>query len=93
MHKKMMRYLTPQIFQGNNNPVFFVRDNGVGSSPEYHERVFGLFNKLDALSEGTGIGLALVRRIIEFHGGRIWVESAAGKGSSFYFTLPKSPGL
>ena len=69
--------------------IFFVRDNGIGIAPEYHERVFGLFNKLDAMSEGTGIGLALVKRIVEFHGGRIWVESEAGKGSTFYFTLPR----
>jgi len=70
-------------------PVFFVRDNGLGIDPQYHERVFGLFNKLDAQSEGTGIGLALVKRIIEFHGGRIWVDSAGhNMGSTFYFTLP-----
>ena len=69
-------------------PIFFVRDNGMGITDEYHERIFGLFNKLDARSEGTGIGLALVKRIIEFHGGRIWVESEAGKGSAFCFTLP-----
>jgi signal transduction histidine kinase len=67
--------------------TFFVRDNGMGIAPEYHERIFGLFDKLDAASEGTGIGLALVKRIIEFHGGRIWVESAVGQGSTFYFTL------
>ena len=71
-------------------PVFFVRDNGIGISPEHHERVFGLFNKLDPLAEGTGVGLALVKRIIEFHGGRIWVESEAGHGAAFRFTLPES---
>ena len=70
--------------------VFVVSDNGVGIEPVYHERVFGLFNKLNADTEGTGIGLALVRRIIEYHGGRVWVESEGkGKGTSFCFTLPR----
>ncbi len=74
---------------GNDNEyVFFVRDNGMGIASEYHERIFGLFNKLDAQSEGTGIGLALVKKIIEIHGGKIWVESELGKGSTFYFTMP-----
>jgi PAS domain S-box-containing protein len=69
--------------------IFTVRDNGMGIEAKYHERIFGLFNKLDAQSEGTGIGLALVRRIIEVHGGHIWVESGgAGQGSTFCFTLP-----
>ena len=76
--------------QGNEDgkPILFVKDNGMGIAPEYYERIFGLFNKLDAQSEGTGIGLTLVKRIVEFHGGRIWVESELGKGSTFYFTLP-----
>ncbi len=69
--------------------VFFVKDNGIGIAPEYHEHIFGLFNKLDPKVEGTGIGLALVKRIVEVHGGRVWVESEAGKGSTFYFTLHK----
>ena len=71
-------------------PVFFVKDNGMGIAPEHHERVFGLFNKLDSRSEGTGVGLALVKRIIEVHGGRVWVESEAGRGATFLFTLPPS---
>ena len=69
-------------------PIFFVRDNGMGIPDEHYERVFGLFNKLDPKTEGTGIGLALVKRIIEIHGGRIWLESGAGKGCTFFFTLP-----
>jgi signal transduction histidine kinase len=61
----------------------------MGIAPKYHEQVFGLFNKLYPDVEGTGIGLALVKRIIEVHGGSIWIESEAGKGSTFYFTLGK----
>jgi PAS domain S-box-containing protein len=68
--------------------IFYVKDNGIGVAPEYYERIFGLFNKLDPRSEGTGVGLALVKRIIEVHGGRIWIESELGRGSTFYFTLP-----
>jgi len=68
--------------------ILFVCDNGIGIDPQYHERIFGLFNKLNPHLEGTGIGLTLVKRIVEVHGGRIWVESEPGKGTSFYFTLP-----
>ena len=71
--------------------IFFVRDNGIGIDPQFHERIFGLFNQLDSQSDGTGIGLTLVKRIIEIHGGKIWVESELGKGTTFYFTLPNSP--
>ena len=72
------------------NHIFFVRDHGIGIQPEFQERIFGLFNKLDQTVEGTGIGLTLVKRIIEVHGGKIWVESELGKGATFYFTLPGS---
>ena len=74
--------------------VCYVRDNGRGIAPCYHEQVFGLFERLDGASDGTGIGLTLVKRIIEVHGGRIWVESAGeGHGSTFCFTMPcPSPG-
>lgn len=72
--------------------VFFVQDNGLGIEPQFHAKVFDLFSKLDARSDGTGIGLALVKRIVEVHGGRIWVESAgADQGSTFCFTLPVKP--
>jgi len=73
----------------SSRPVFFVKDNGIGIAPEYHERVFGLFNRLNPDLDGTGIGLTLVKRIIEYYGGRIWVESEAGQGTTFYFTLPR----
>jgi len=71
----------------DGRPIFYVRDNGAGIASEHFERVFGLFNKLDPKTDGTGIGLALVKRIIEVHGGRIWVESELGKGTTFFFTL------
>jgi PAS domain S-box-containing protein len=70
--------------------VFRIGDNGKGIDSRYHETIFGLFNKLDAESDGTGVGLALVKRIIEVHGGRVWVESDGyGKGSTFCFTAPR----
>jgi signal transduction histidine kinase len=75
----------------NGKPILYVKDNGIGIAIEHYDRVFGLFNKLDVKSDGTGIGLALVKRIIEVHGGRIWVQSEAGTGSTFYFTLPAPP--
>ncbi|MBL8100487.1 MAG: PAS domain S-box protein [Anaerolineales bacterium] len=67
--------------------TFFVQDNGIGIDSQYIDRIFGLFNKLDTDTSGSGIGLTLVKRIVEVHGGRIWVESELGKGSTFYFTL------
>jgi signal transduction histidine kinase len=84
---------TPRIQIGvraeNNAEVFFVADNGMGIDPPYHQKIFGLFDKLNPRSEGTGVGLALVKRIIEVHGGHIWVESEGkGQGSTFYFTMP-----
>jgi signal transduction histidine kinase len=68
---------------------FFVQDNGMGIDPRFQGKIFDLFEKLDPASEGTGLGLALVKRIVELHEGRIWVESeGAGRGTCFWFTLP-----
>jgi signal transduction histidine kinase len=76
-------------FDSDGKPIFFIRDSGIGIEPQHLERIFGLFEKLNPKTEGTGVGLALVRRIIESHGGKIWVESQGlGTGSTFYFTLP-----
>lgn len=70
--------------------VCFVRDNGIGIDPRFHEKIFGLFDRLDKAYAGTGIGLALVARIMTVHDGRVWVESEGeGHGSTFYFALPR----
>jgi len=74
--------------KGSIETVFFVKDNGIGLDPKEHEKVFGLFYKVNRQSEGTGVGLAIVKRIIEVHGGRIWIESELGKGCTVCFTLP-----
>jgi len=70
--------------------VFFVRDNGIGIEKDQREKVFDLFYKLDPDSEGSGVGLAIVKRIIEVHGGKIWIEPEEGKGTAVLFTLPTS---
>jgi signal transduction histidine kinase/PAS domain-containing protein len=71
--------------------VFFVRDNGIGIEPRFHDKVFLMFAKQNAASAGIGMGLPLVKNVVELYEGRIWLESdGAGKGSTFYFTLPKA---
>jgi signal transduction histidine kinase len=77
--------------RGSEAWVVTVRDNGVGVDPEHASRIFAMFSRLNGDSEGSGIGLAVCRRVVEAHGGRIWVEQAEGGGSAFRFTLPGPP--
>jgi len=79
------------VEQQNQQYTFFVRDNGMGIDPRFQEKVFGLFEKLDPHTEGSGLGLALVKRIVELYHGIIWLESqGVGEGTCFRFTLPQA---
>ncbi|MCB8968275.1 MAG: substrate-binding domain-containing protein [Ardenticatenaceae bacterium] len=93
--KFMGKQAQPRIEIGaqklDTETAFFVRDNGIGIKSQYHAKIFDLFERLDETVEGTGIGLALVKRIVEIHNGRIWVESNNDQpGVTFWFTLPNT---
>jgi signal transduction histidine kinase len=84
---------SPQIDIGiehkDNQTVFFVSDNGIGIEPKYYSKLFNLFEKLNPKMDGTGMGLAIAKRIVELYQGKIWVESKGlGEGCCFRFTLP-----
>jgi signal transduction histidine kinase len=74
--------------RGTAEWVVTVRDNGLGVDPAQATRIFGMFSRVDQRAEGVGVGLAICRRVVEAHGGRIWVEPASGGGSAFRFTMP-----
>ncbi len=87
---KYRREVTPLVrvaaHREGHQWIFSLQDNGIGINPRYHERIFGVFKRLNHSMEGTGIGLAICKSAVEHWGGRIWVESQPGRGATFYFS-------
>ena len=75
-------------YKDGTHSVYCVEDNGIGVAPEFQKKIFGIFHQLNPSAEGEGLGLSIVRKVVELHNGKVWVESEPGKGSSFYVSLP-----